>query len=275
MKETFSQIHDDLLAFTNHVNQNYVALIDETKDFQFEPKRFLYTVLYKVNNGLSSCGLFLTDTHNFERHLDGLFLILRTLISDCLITHYVIRKNYINDEGIVKNILPLYSEHLKFGLDNLRKYGKKFWNYSDAQINKHVKSFIANYSDYINKDGTLIHKPERTTMGQKAEYLVTNVRDEEVKLLIIKAHSLYMLFSKYEHLGILSLSLMQRQFDEKKKITIAREIVESVIIIGHTIGLTIKIWQQFDIESDSVVNSYINKFGLLREKLLRIELENV
>lgn len=271
-KDVTKQIHDDIAGFTTHVNLNYVAPIIKQKDFKEEPKLFLYTVLYKVNNGLSSCQLFLTDNQDSQRHLDGLFLILRTLISDSLITNYVIRKNYTNDSDIVKNILPLYSEHLKFGLDNLRQYGKKFWKYTDAEIGKHVNKFISNYSEYINKDGTLKHKPERTTMGQKADYLISNIPEEAVQNLIIKAHSLYTFFSKYEHLGILSLPLIQRQYDEKNQLTIIREVVEAVAVIGHTIELTLKIWKQFNVDADHVFQSYIGKFIVLRENLLKIEL---
>jgi hypothetical protein len=272
MKEITKEIHDDIIGFTNHVNINYVAPIIKLDDYHQEPKTFLYTILYKVNNGLSSCQLFLTDSIDSERHLDGLFLILRTLISDSLITNYVIRKNYINDLGIINNILPLYSEHLKFSLDNLRQYGKKFWNYSDAQIGKEVNKLIKLYSNYIDKDGKLKYKPERTTMGQKADYLITNIPEEEVKLLIIKAHSLYMFFSKYEHLGILSLPLIQRQYDKKNKVTILRQVVEAIAVIGHTIELSIKIWKQFNVDEDKIFQSYIVKFYKQREKLLQLEM---
>ncbi|GGH16812.1 hypothetical protein [Mucilaginibacter phyllosphaerae] len=271
-REIRAQIHNYIIGFTGHVNVNYIAPINKQNDFHEEPKTFLYTVLYKVNNGLSSCQLFLTESKDYERHLDGLFLMLRTLLSDSLITNYVIRKNYTNDSDIVKNILPLYSEHLKFGLYNLRQYGKKFWKYSDIQIGEHVNKFISNYSDYINKNGTLKYKPERTTMGQKADYLITNIPEEAVQQLIIKALSLYTLFSKYEHLGMLSLPLIQRQYDKKNQLTIIREVVEAIAVIGHTIELCIKIWKQFDADIDPIFQSFINKFVTLRETLLRLEL---
>jgi hypothetical protein len=270
--EVLKEIHDDIIGLTNHVNLNYVAPIVKTNDIKEEPKTFLYTVLYKVCNGLSSCQLFLINSENADRHLDGLFLILRTLMSDSIITHYVIRKEYTGDDNIVNNIRPLYTEHLKYGLSDLRKYGSKFWNYTEVQIGKEVNKMINNFNDYLNKDGSFKYKPEISSMGDKALYLVNNIPDEAVKLLIIKAHNLYMFFSKYEHLGILSLSLIHRQYDKKNKLSILRQVVEAIFVVGHTIELCIRIWKQFEVEKDTVMQSYIERFSKQREKLILLEL---
>jgi hypothetical protein len=74
------------------------------------------------------------------------------------------------------------------------------------------------------------------------------------------------------HLGILSLPLIQRQYDGKNKVTILRQVVEAIAVIGHTIELSIKIWEQFNIDEDKIFQSYIVKFYKQREKLPQLEL---
>ena len=111
-------------------------------------------------------------------------------------------------------------------------------------------------------------------MGAKAEYLFDNVNEEAFRLLIVKAHNLYMFFSKYEHLGVLSLPLMMRQYDEKNRGTIFRQLVEAIMVIGHTMELCIRIWDQFNVETDIIFQSYIHKFEQHRARLLQMELSN-
>jgi hypothetical protein len=271
-KEIIKQIHDDLVAFTDHINQAYVAPITKCQDFADEPKLFLYTILFKLNNGLSSCRLFLSTGEHWQRHLDGLFIILRTMLSDSLISQYVIRKDYKGDAHIIENIRPLYTEHFKFTLRDLRKYGKKFFKYTDKDIGAEEQKIRKKYSDYFEVDGSFKYKPEITTLGDKVEYLVDNIDEEEVKVLLIKAHNLYMHFSKYEHLGILSLPMIWRQFDEKNHVTIFRQVTEAIMIVGHSIELCLRMWKQFDSGIDPAVRLSIEKFQKHRSDLLDLEL---
>jgi hypothetical protein len=269
---TIKQIHDDLVELTDHVNQTYVAPITKDRDFANEPKLFLYTVLFKLNNGLSSCRLFLNTDSLWQRHLDGLFVILRTMMSDSLICQYVIRKDYQGDSTIVKNILPLYTEHFKFTLRDIVKHYKKIYNYTDKQVTAATQELKKQNSDYFNRDGSFKYKPEISTMGSKVEYLIGDINEAAVKLLIGKAYNLYMHFSKYEHLGILSLPMIWRQYDEKNYVTIFRQIVEAIIVVGHSIELCLRSWDQYDIVADPVMHSAIRKFDQHRNALLNIEL---
>jgi len=266
------QIHDDLIEFTDHINENYVAPITKAGDFADEPKLFLYTVLFKLNNGLSSCRLFINTDELWQRHLDGLFIILRTMMSDSIICQYVIRKDYKVDGDIVKNIRPLYTEHFKFTLRDITKHYKKLFNYSQTEVDTAIRELKNNYNNYFNKDGSFKYKPEVLTMGYKVEYLVDDLHDEAVKLLIVKAYNLYMHFSKYEHLGILSLPMIWRQFDEKNHVTIFRQIVEAIMVVGHSIELCLRIWHQYDLNIDPVVQGSTKKFEHHRQTLLDIEL---
>jgi hypothetical protein len=270
---TIKQIHDDLVELTDHINQTYVAAITKDRDFADEPKLFLYTVLFKLNNGLSSCRVFLNTDNLWQRHLDGLFLILRTMMSDSLICQYVIRKDYDgNDASIVKNIRPLYTEHFKFTLRDIGKYYKKIYDYTDEQVAAATENLKKMNSDYFNRDGSFKYKPEVSTMGSKVAYLICDINEDVVKLLIGKAYNLYMHFSKYEHLGILSLPMIWRQYDEKNHVTIFRQIVEAIIVVGHSIELCLRIWDQYDVAADPVMQSAIRKFDQHRNALLDIEL---
>ena len=134
LEDILATVHKDLENFTDFNNKNYIAQIIAQQDFNEEPKLFLYTVLYKLNNGLKSSRHFLNFSQETLPEMDSLFLILRTLISDSLMTVYVIKKDYSDNESIANNIRRLYTDHLKYGLQSLRRYGPKFWNYTKQQV---------------------------------------------------------------------------------------------------------------------------------------------
>ncbi|WP_426670481.1 hypothetical protein ACPPVU_04380 [Mucilaginibacter sp. McL0603] len=156
LDQIITELHDDLVAFTEYVDTEYITAIKAAGDIQQEPKIFLYTILYKLNNGLNSSHLFINNTKTSERHFDSLFLILRTLISDSLMTLYVIKKDYTADDEIEKNIWPLYTDHLRYGLSNLKRFGKSFWGYSDKQINDEEAKIKQTYSKFFNKNGSFV-----------------------------------------------------------------------------------------------------------------------
>jgi hypothetical protein len=248
------------VAFTQYVNLKYVNEIKNTGDIRQEAKIFLYTILYKLNNGLNSCHLFINNTKESERHLDSLCVILRTLISDSLMTLYVIKKDYTTDEAIEKNILPLYTDHLKYGLSNLQRFGRKFWGYSEKQMKDEELKIKTTYSKFFNKDGSFKYKSKGMSIGDVADYLVSNDANIGNKNLVIKAQNLYSFFSKYEHLGILSFGLIHRQHDEKNRATIIRQIVEAILVIGNTIEFCLHIWKQFDVHNDAQFQGFSKKF---------------
>ncbi|MCQ6957719.1 hypothetical protein [Mucilaginibacter aquariorum] len=244
-------LYKDLIAFTNYVNLNYIDLILAKNDIKTEHKRFLYTVLYKLNSGLDSCQLFVYNFNQTERHLDSLFLILRTLISDSLTTLYVINKDTKSNEDILKNIMTLYTDHLKYGLMNLGKYGRKIWGYSEEKINEETKKIKKDYSEFFDRDGNFKFKPFRVTIGDIAEYLIKNHADNISEALVIKGYDLYYFFSKYEHLGVLSLPLIHRQYDPENKPEILRQVGQAINVISFMIEYCLKHWSDFKVEDDA------------------------
>jgi hypothetical protein len=82
-------------------------------------------------------------------------------------------------------------------------------------------------------------------------------------------------FSKYEHLGILSLPIIWRQYDQGNHVTLFRQVVEAIMVVGHSIELCLRIWDQYDLSADPVVQSVIAKFQKHHETLLNLELSAV
>jgi hypothetical protein len=260
LEQIITELHDDLVAFTEYVDTKYVNAIQTSGDIRQESKIFLYTILYKLNNGLNSCHLFINNSKASERHFDSLFVILRTLISDSLMTLYVIKKDYTADEAIEKNIWPLYTDHLKYGLSNLKRFGKSFWGYTDQQIRDEEAKIKTSYGKFFNKDGSFVYKSRSLSIGDVSEYLVSNDANIGNKNLVIKAQNLYSFFSKYEHLGILSFGLIHRQFNEKNKPVMIRQIIEAILVVGNTIEFCLHIWKQFDVHNDAKFQGFSKKF---------------
>jgi len=66
--------------------------------------------------------------------------------------------------------------------------------------------------------------------------------------------------------------MIWRQYDENNHITIFRQVVEAIMVVGHSIELCLRIWKQFDLNADLVVKSSIEKFQEHRKTLLNLEL---
>ncbi|HTD99044.1 MAG TPA: hypothetical protein VK668_07135 [Mucilaginibacter sp.] len=260
LEQTITELHDDLVAFTEYIEKKYIVDIKAAGDIRAEPKIFLYTILYKLNNGLNSCQLFINNSKAAEKHFDSLFLILRTLISDSLMTLYVIKKDYTTEAEIEKNIWPLYTDHLKYGLSNLKRFGIKFWGMTEKEVSAEEQKIKKGYSKFFNVDGSFTYKSKGLSVGDVAEYLVSNDANIGNKNLVIKAQNLYSFFSKYEHLGILSFGLIHRQFEERNKPIMIRQVIEAILVIGNTIEFCLHIWKQFDVLNDETFQGYSKKF---------------
>ena len=67
--------------------------------------------------------------------------------------------------------------------------------------------------------------------------------------------------------------MIWRQYDENNHVTIFRQVVEAIMVIGHSIELCLRIWNQYDVTIDPVVQSSIGKFQKHHETLLNLELK--
>jgi hypothetical protein len=247
--EEIVSLYKDLINFTTYTNLNYLDKLLIKSDFVNEPERFFYTILYKLNSGLDSCQLFIYNFNQTERHLDSLFLILRTLISDTLMALYVINKETNSNKDIENNIKRLYSDHLKFSLKNLTKYGDKVWSYTALEIHQKQLKIKTDYKEYF-LNNKLKYEPFRENIGEIASYLIKHHSNEISELLIVKGYDLYYFFSKYEHLGLLSFPLIHRQYDPKNKPAILRQIAEAFMVISCMIEYCLKHWKYLKVEED-------------------------
>ena len=67
--------------------------------------------------------------------------------------------------------------------------------------------------------------------------------------------------------------MIWQQYDEKNYASIFRQVVEAIMVIGHSIELCLRIWDQYDLTIDPVVKSTIGKFEKHHELLLNLELK--
>lgn len=60
LEKIIKAVHDDLIAFTDYIDNRYISEIRRRGDMKEEPQFFLYTVLHKLNNGLGRAACFLS-----------------------------------------------------------------------------------------------------------------------------------------------------------------------------------------------------------------------
>lgn len=190
---------------------------------------------------------------------DSLIIILRTLISDTITFYYILNKSVENDD-LKSNIKWLYSDHLRYVENNLRKTYKITNKLSDTEVENKINDLIKKRADFYDTEGKLkFKKPLPSTSGMIQSIFSDNQGDVDLAHLK-RAFSLYDLFSKYEHFGDLSFQLIHRQFQEKyDRQIIYEEIVDTVHIVQDTIDRTLRAWPKLKTQHESDLVAYYNK----------------
>src|SRR5687767_672108 len=123
-----------LSTLTYFVNTSIIGdIIDKPETENEEPFRLFYTILLKSNNGLDTCSLLLANYSDRPHHVDSLIVILRSLISDCVIFRYLLTKSEHDNEKLKANIKSLYFDHIQHTVVGVEKYFKDIYGFTDSE----------------------------------------------------------------------------------------------------------------------------------------------
>jgi hypothetical protein len=217
-----------LSTLTYFVNTSIIKEIIVKPDTEREePFRFFYTILFKSNNALDTCSLLLANYSARPHHADSLIIILRSLITDCIIFRYLLVKCEGDEDKLKSHIKSIYFDHIDYTIKGVRKYFKEIYELTDAEIRQKIIEVKEKRSGYYDSTGN----PTTKAFGTSARLALNEMakkRAQGDKLDIQLFYHYYDIYSKYEHPGEFSFMLIHQQYQEELKNKLADGIMESI-----------------------------------------------
>lgn len=202
-----------------------------------EPFKFFYTILLKSNSALDTCALLLNNYFSRPHHVDSLAIILRSIISDCVVYRFLLEQNRgeITNEKLLSNINSIYFDHVDYTVKGLTGYFKEIYDWTELEVQQEVTAVKHSRPNYYDSDGKV--KIEKFLTSVRA-ILREMAKRREVgdKIDLQKLYHHYDILSKYEHIGELSFELVHRQYSEATRLRYLDEIVDA---INHSIIPTV------------------------------------
>ncbi len=216
---------NQLSAYTKHLSKLIELYILEPERYEIDFERICYTVIHKLCSLLDTSSYLIINT-NIEakpHFIDGIFLILRTCLSDAICLYFIVDK-HDNPQLSQKRIERIMADHIRYVyLDTETENDKKIIR------DKFPQWFDGNnFTKKINKLSTHI-------MVKEIENL--NLQHEAKK-----AFKMYNEFSKSEHNGLFSFDILHGHFDEKRNMIDKAKIYHAIFRTVISINLAMEIW---------------------------------
>lgn len=260
MKYDLNKFTTATALLTDYVH-SLVHRILEKKENSNEPLHYYYTLLFKTNNSLDTANLLIHNLINKPHVIDSAFLILRTILSDLIMYHYLTVYSKDDEEQMKINILKYYADHRENSIKSLKDVYQQAYNLSPIEVEKMIKSLNKSGNNNGNSSNLLDKKGPTTSVKTAIKYLISNRKKGELNSFPVEAFSFYDRFSKYEHFGELTHFLVHRQFMDSEKEIIYKEFYDSVIVITNYMYSLLVNW--YEVESDEA-----KKFRQLRENII-------
>jgi hypothetical protein len=223
--QKYSNALATLAYFISEKFVNEIAAKPETENT--EPYKFFYTILLKSNSALDTCSLLLINYHNRPHHADSLAIVLRSIITDCVIYRFLLQKSQSNETDLVSNISSIYYDHVAYTVKGLEGYFKDIYDWTDEKIAEEVTSIKRARPNYYDSDGNVKINPFPSSVRFiLREMARTRQPGDKDDLRNLYHH--YDILSKYEHPGELSFQLVHRQYGELTRHKYLDEIVDVI-----------------------------------------------
>lgn len=256
---------NNISKLTNIVHKDIILELMKSDKINEEPYKFEYTVLHKLNNGIETVNLLILNFLNKPQFLDSICILLRTLLLDVITLDFVYTNSAGKQEKYLEQIQNVYYDHIKFTIKNIKDFGSLYED-SQKEINEKIEQLKKQKNEYYD----INQEPLAHLKGLKSCYVMVKEIKEQTSSnyslnFLILAYEHYDIFSKYEHLGDLTLQLTHRGYQDESIERILTEIQTSIIVIIH--------YQSFLINSlsESKVKT-VSEYEILKEKLNKIRL---
>lgn len=254
--------HSVLRKINLHISNNFINNIYINPKLT-EVEKYYYTLLFKTNNTLDTANILFYNIINKPNISDSICIILRATLSDLITYEYL---NFISkDENELEtNINRLYFDHVERTIKNVTNIFKPAYKKTEKEIQEKINSLKIKKSKYFDSLGNPLYKSLNFGVISGVNYILSNKKKDQNVSRVTIAFNYFDIFSKYEHLGDLTFSLIHRQFDEEKLRGLLIEIQNSITIILDYLKEIILKFET--IESDSY-----HSFLVLTEKLFKID----
>lgn len=205
-----------------------------------EYRQFVFTILFKVANGLETINLLLSQLDNKPQFYDTVFISLRTLLADKITMDYFLFKSDFKNENVQEKLEWIKYDHVKYTLSNLKIY-KSIYGSDDKEIQLQQNNLKSRFPNYFHKNGSLKKQYDRLpSIGCMTEEIIKGTaKGSPFQEHLILSFEHYDIFSKYEHLGQLTPHLVFRGYKESEQESIATEIQTCLrILIDFMADLT-------------------------------------
>jgi len=215
---TSEEAGDILYSFTYQLTNIIEKDILDKGDYLVEPQRFYYTVAFKLRNILDAASFLVKNLDGKPHYHDSTFLLLRTCLFDTVNLYYIM------DQEANVSIQKERIERIMFD------HVKSIW--ICAQDHEERRLIIEKFPGCFENDKFRKEIVKVNIISMYNEITSLSLK-KEVKIAI----DLYNIFSKVEHNGILSFSLLHAHYENegamsaKYKVYLATKKIMMVITL--------------------------------------------
>ena len=165
-----------------------MAVLDYIND-ENEYRKFVFTILFKLANGLESVNLLYSQLHDKPQYLDTIFISLRALLADRITMDYFLFKSKFKSENLNEQLEWIKYDHIKYTLINLKIY-KSIYGAGDKEIQQRNNDLISAFPQYFNKDGSLKKQFDRLpSIGRMTEeFIKGTIRNSKFQKQLILSY---------------------------------------------------------------------------------------
>jgi len=195
--------------------------INDVNDY----RKFVFTILFKLANGLESVNLLNAQLNNKSQYADTIFISLRALLADRITMDFLLFKSGFKAENTQDQLEWIKYDHIKYTIDNLKTF-QSIYGSSNEEIEHSKTDLKSKFPNYFDDDGNL-KKSYKTlpSIGNMVKEIIAGTRKHTVfQQRLISCYQYYDIYSKYEHLGQLTSHLVFRGYKPSEQESISIEI---------------------------------------------------
>lgn len=254
----FESFSSALLEFVVYYQDKVLCKILDEKRYVEEPERFYFTIMTKSNNSLDVINLLIRNFHAKPHFHASLFVLLRAILSDIMITEFV-SVSPDTDESRVDLIKGIYNDHVARTYNSISGTYALLSGWSNKDIALEQKSFISSNPQYFDENGKLLTKSVDVSVKKVVTAILSRKAQESDLSFLRMLYSHYDMFSKYEHVGELTFRLVHKPyFEESVKIQFI-EVFESVGIIVSALINYCNVWDELLLEEVKDLQSLVKR----------------
>jgi hypothetical protein len=245
-EEFFTRYSSLILEFITNFDKQILEKIRDNDDYIKEPERYFYTILHKTKCSLEAANIFIRNFDSNRNLHTPLFVILRSILSDIIVSEFVILEGK-NDSERIELIERIYFDHYDNILNTIEKTASIVYEWDKKELEEN-KDVIKNLDRFYNSDGSPKIKPLKTSPATLVKRIFSQNKDKKSLKILKLSFDLYSTFSKLEHLGGLSFGLTHRGYSLEDKPIITEDLYYSVRVIINVLCNYSKLWD--DLEAD-------------------------